>query len=39
MNDSTLLHRVVNSNYVHGGKVSSQAFRPRSIGPQTSIGL
>ena len=29
MNDNTLLYRVVNSNYVQGGKVSSQAFRPR----------
>ena len=30
MNDCTLLLRVINSNYVHQGKVSSQAFRPRS---------
>ena len=29
MNDQTLLYRIVNSNYVQGGKVSSQAFRPR----------
>ena len=29
MNDYTLLYRVVNSNYVQDGKVSSQAFRPR----------
>lgn len=31
MNDDTLLYRVVNSNYVQGGEVSSQAFRPRPI--------
>ena len=29
MNGCTLLHRVINSNYVQRGKVSSQAFRPR----------
>ncbi len=29
MNDCTLLYRVVNSNYVQGDEVSSQAFRPR----------
>ena len=29
VNDYTLLYRVVNSNYVQNGQVSSQAFRPR----------
>ena len=29
MNGCTLLYRVINSNYVQQGKVSSQAFRPR----------
>lgn len=31
MNDYTLLYRVVNSSYVQGGQVSSQAFRPRPL--------
>ena len=29
MNDATLLYRVINSNYVQGNAISSQAFRPR----------
>ena len=29
MNGYTLLYRIVNSYYVQGGNVSSQAFRPR----------
>ena len=31
MNDNTLLYRVINSNYVQGDVISSQAFRPRPI--------
>ena len=31
MNDATFLYRVINSNYVQGDVVSSQAFRPRRI--------